>query len=117
MSAVEKREVPRIDSPNLLSYVCLDENKAELTQGMGRTLNISTGGILLETHISMNPHQMIALTIAMEDDMIEIRGEVTHCNKRADGKFEIGVRFIEKDDAKENFLKQFIVMLDGHISY
>ena len=117
MTAAEKRKGPRIDSPNLLSYICLDEDNSELTQGMGRTLNISEGGILLETHTSMNPHQMISLTIAMEDDMLEIKGKITFCKKREDGKFETGVRFTEKDEAKERFLKQFIVMLDGHISY
>lgn len=113
MTTDEKRRAPRIDSHNLLSYVCHDENNLELTQGMGRTLNVSEGGILMETHIYMDPRYMMALTIAMEDDIMEIKGKITYCKKREDGKFETGIRFIEIDEAKVKFLKQFIVMFRG----
>ena len=113
MTADEKRRAPRIDSHNLLSYVCHDENNLELTQGMGRTLNVSEGGILMETHIYMDPRYMMALTIAMEDDLMEIKGKITYCKKREDGKFETGIRFIEINEAKVKFLKQFIVIFKG----
>ncbi len=113
MTADEKRKNLRIDSHNLLSYVCLDENNLELTQGMGRTLNVSEGGILMETHIYMDPRHMMSLTIAMEDDIMDIKGKITYCKKREDGKFETGIRFIETDEAKVKFLKQFIIIFKG----
>ena len=109
----ERRRVSRYDSINLISFVCLDENDKESRQGMGRTLNVSAGGILMETHIYIDPRYMMALTIAMEDDIMEIKGKITYCKKREDGKFETGIRFIETDEAKVKFLQQFIVMFRG----
>ena len=54
MMTLEKRIKPRADSHNILSYVCLDEENEIVEQGMGRTLNVSEGGILLETHDSID---------------------------------------------------------------
>jgi hypothetical protein len=52
MTSENKRKHERIQSLNL-SYICLDEDANIIKQGMGRTLNISESGILLETHFPM----------------------------------------------------------------
>ena len=44
-----KRKHPRAASENLVGYACLTEDAMELKQGIGKTLNISKGGMLLET--------------------------------------------------------------------
>ena len=49
MNTNEKRKHPRVNALNL-SYICLDEDQQVIKQGMGRTLNVSESGILLETH-------------------------------------------------------------------
>lgn len=111
MASEDKRKSPRIDSPNLLAYLCLDEEDNEIMQGMGRTLNVSEGGILLETHISIDPQYRVLLTIAMEDDLMYFRGRIAHTKKREDGKFESGVAFIDLDEEKRRFLRQYITVL------
>ena len=110
---VQKRRTQRIDSHNLLTYVCLDENNQELKQGMGRTLNVGEGGILLETHIPLKPKELVVLTIGLEEELMEMKGRITFCNTREDGNFESGIQFIETDDEKLRFLKQFIVLFKG----
>ena len=116
MAAHEKRKEPRIDTENLLSYVCLDESDRELKQGMGRTLNISEGGILMETHVPMEPHYSVSLTISMEEDMMVIKGNISYCSERADGRFETGIQFIETDEAQREFLRQYIEIFKGRNS-
>lgn len=111
---VERRGTQRIDSHNLLTYICLDEDNHELKQGMGRTLNVGEGGILLETHTPMEPKEIVVLTVGLEEELMEIRGRITFCNSREDGNFESGIQFIEIDDEKLQFLKQFIVLFKGH---
>ena len=108
MAAHEKRKDPRIDTENLLAYVCLDESGRELKQGMGRTLNISEGGILMETHVPMDPYHSVSLTISMEEEMMIIKGNISYCSERADGRFETGIQFIETDEAQRKFLRQYI---------
>ena len=110
MTDQEKRKHPRTDTHNLISYVCLDENSDPIAQGMGRTLNISEGGILLETHSFIDPQYIIALTLSLEDEMMDVRGKVTYNKKRDDGRFESGIQFIEIDETKKRILKQFALI-------
>ena len=110
MTDQEKRKNPRIDSHNLISYVCLDENGNQIGQGMGRTLNISEGGILLETHAPVDPQYIMSFTISLEDELMDIKGKVVYKKKRDDGKFESGIQFIDMDEEKTQILKQFAII-------
>lgn len=115
MSIDEKRRQPRVGSHNLLSYLCLDEENKTVTQGMGRTLNVSEGGILLETYDSIDQKNIISLTIALEDEIIDVKGKITFQKRREDGKFEHGIQFIETDEKINRFLKQYVVIFKGEI--
>ena len=84
---IERRKSQRIDYQNLLTYVGVDENNHERKQGMGRTLNVGEGGILLETRASLEPKEIVFLTIGLEEQLMEMKGKVTFCNKREDGNF------------------------------
>lgn len=113
MAPDEKRIDPRIESSNLLSYICLDKNNHEMMQGMGRTLNVSEGGILLETHVPIDPHHIVSMTMALEDDLMDFKGKIAYSRKREDGKFESGIEFIEMDEEKKRFYKQYILIFRG----
>jgi len=110
MMTDEKRKNARIGSHNLLNYTCLDGNNVEVQQGMGRTLDISEGGIRMETHVPVDPAHIVSFTMAVEDDLMEINGKVAHSEERGDGKFETGIHFTDLDGTKLQFLKQFIVL-------
>ncbi|MDH3567028.1 MAG: PilZ domain-containing protein, partial [Desulfobacteraceae bacterium] len=91
MTTNERRYHPRISALNLISYNCIDETEQIVAQGMGRTLNISEGGILLETHIPIDPKNTIALAIGLEDELIDIKGKVVFSMAGIDEKFEAGI--------------------------
>ena len=80
---------------------------------MGRTLNVSEGGILMETHISLEPQNRVSLTMSLGDELMDIEGKVAFCHERDDGKFENRIRFMELDEAKRILLKQFFVIFQG----
>jgi phosphoribosylaminoimidazole-succinocarboxamide synthase len=107
METANKRRHARIRSLNL-SYICVDENGDFITQGMGRTLNISESGILLETHFYIDLKHFLSLTIAFDDQLLDIRGRVAHCKTGKAGKYETGVEFLEVDETALGFLKEFI---------
>ncbi len=89
-----KRHHERYDALNLLSYVCLDSDGKQWTQGMGRTLNISETGLQLETHEPIETRYVVLLSVGIEEDVVDIRGEVKYCNRGADRKFESGIEFV-----------------------
>ncbi len=107
MTTENQRKHDRIPSLNL-SYVCLDENNNMVKQGMGRTLNISESGILLETNFPIESEYLVLLTIALREDLLEIKGKPIHSRSYDTDKFEVGIEFLEPDQDSVRLLKNFI---------
>jgi len=113
MATDDQRKNPRIQSSNLLSYVSCDETDQEIMQGMGRTLNVSEGGILLETHVPIDQHHVVTLTIALEEELMAFKGRVAHATKLKDGGFLSGIEFTEMDEKKRQFFRQYVLFFRG----
>jgi hypothetical protein len=107
MTSKDKRKHERIESLNL-SYICLDEDKNIVKQGMGRTLNLSESGILLETHFPIKSNHTLQLTISLEEDLLDITGKPVHIHSTGDGKYQIGIQFLDLDQESAGMLKKFI---------
>ncbi|MGD9106308.1 MAG: PilZ domain-containing protein [Desulfobacterales bacterium] len=113
MTTKDRRKHARINALNLISYSCIDETVQAVTQGMGRTLNVSQGGILLETHVPIDPSHTVALAIGLEDDLINIKGRVVFSMAGREDRFEAGIEFIEIDEAALDVLKKYIKAFKG----
>jgi len=107
MTTQNKRKHVRIDSLNL-SNVYLCENGNAVDQSMGRTLNISESGILLETRLPIEQNAKISMEIALDEDVIELRGSVVHTTLTEDGQHEIGIRFDRLTHSTQTVLNRFI---------
>ena len=113
MTSENKRKHERIQSLNL-SYLCLDEDNNIVKQGMGRTLNISESGILLETHFPIEPNHTIRLTISLEENLLDITGKPVHVQSIDGGKYQIGIQFVDLDANATDMLQNYI-SVDGTI--
>jgi len=107
MTTQEKRKHARISSLNL-SYICLDENDQIIKQGMGRSLNVSESGILLETHFPIDNQHVVILTLGLEEDLVDIKGRPVHTRINSEGKYEVGIEFLESKAKARKALKNFI---------
>lgn len=108
MSNKEKRRYPRIESLNLIAYACLDETNNVINQGMGRTLNVSQIGLLLETYYPLDCENIMLIGIGIKDDLIDIQGRVIHGEINKDGNHETGIEFVEIDNRSALILQQYI---------
>ena len=104
---VEKRKFPRIDSINL-SYICLDKQNNVVQQSMARTLDISKGGFLIETHFPIDETCTLEASIGLGDNTIDIRGKIAHCQSSDDGKYITGVEITSVEDADKSLWGDFI---------
>jgi len=104
----ERRQHPRISAINLISYSCIDATEIVIAQGMGRTLNVSEDGILLETHVSIDPKYTIELAIGLEDELINIKGSIIYSTPGKGEKYEAGIEFMDTDDVTIEILKKYI---------
>jgi c-di-GMP-binding flagellar brake protein YcgR len=107
MTSKNERKAVRLNSLNL-SYIGIDENNEIIKQAIGRTLNVSESGILLETHFSIDSKQIVSLTLALEDELINMKGEVVYSRPGEENLFETGVKFLEIDEASQQVLKKYI---------
>jgi len=108
MSKKERREHPRIHSFNLLAYVCMNENSEIVRQGMAKTLDVSEGGILMETHVPIDPQYTVSLTLGLKDELTDIKGKVVHFRTNGNGRIQSGIQFMETQEATWRVLRKFI---------
>ena len=107
MARDDKRKHFRINSLNL-SYVLIDGEGEADRQTMGRTLDVSEAGIRLETHLKVEKGSHLTLSIGLEDELVDIEGQVIHTGENEDGKYELGIQFNSPDEATQSTLKKFI---------
>ncbi len=111
MSNKNQRKFERKDTLNILDYVVLNEDGDPVSNGMGRTLNVSKKGFLLETHTPLEKGQMLSITVGLEDNVIELKGQVNHVESSADKKFCSGIEFLEIDKNDKRIFEKFLKAL------
>jgi len=105
LSFIEKRKHPRIDITNLISYRCLDGSGNLKLEGRGKSINISQGGILIETHDPFEWQDILLLSIDIEDESVNIKGKVVYCNASNFGKYRTGIQFLEANKKIVSFVE------------
>ena len=93
MEKTEKREKQRIASINLLNYISLDHNYREVSQGMGRTINMSETGLLIETPTAINPEHFLSLNIGLANEQFKVHGQVIYTTCLKETNYRTGIRF------------------------
>ena len=107
MNTNEKRKNPRVDALNL-SYICLDEDQQVIKQGMGRTLNVSESGILLETYFPIEATHTVVLSIGFKDCLVDVKGRPAHIRSTGPDVYEIGVEFLDLDETARHAVKDYL---------
>jgi hypothetical protein len=107
MTNQEKRKHSRTASLRLLNYIAYDKIEVETAQGMGRTLNVSESGIMLETHHPFNVDQVISLKIGFEEKVVDVRGRVIYTRQNTVGLYQSGIEFCDVDNAALLVLRQY----------
>ena len=98
----EKRTSRRIRSLNLTSYTPRKADRQEYIVSIGRTLDVSEGGVKVETHRQLANGTELEMDIAIEDRIITAKGEVIHTEELKNGLFGTGIRFtsIKEEDLR-----------------
>ncbi|MBU2488910.1 MAG: PilZ domain-containing protein [Proteobacteria bacterium] len=117
MTTTDRRRHTRVDSINLLAYTTFGNDKRIVSQGMGRTLNVSESGILLETHEAIEGSDHVAVTIALEEELVFIRGSLVRSIPGEDGTYATGINFFEMNDnetaALQDYIRTFLALQEA----
>ncbi|MDO9069622.1 MAG: PilZ domain-containing protein, partial [Deltaproteobacteria bacterium] len=94
MTPTEHRHSIRKNSLHLLDYLIIDQNGLQTIYSMGRTLDVSENGLKLETTKKISKGDTLLITVGLEDDLVDLRGEVVH-TEILDGFHITGIEFID----------------------
>lgn len=108
MNVAEKRKYPRVQIHSLISYVCLDEDGRPIKHLMGTALDISQGGLLLQTIQQIEPGNGIVITADEQDQIVEIKGKAVYCRETGSGKFCVGIGFQGTSDENIQFAQHMV---------
>lgn len=95
MTSKERRKHPRFKTNDPISYVCLDNDGNRIKEGKGKAVNVSKGGILIETRESFKWQDIIVLGIDLKDKSISVKGRVVYSNTDDSGMVQTGIEFLE----------------------
>lgn len=107
-SDFERRCAGRRRSLNFLEFAVIGEAGEVLFREMGRTLNVSSTGIKLETPALVEAGQHVQVTLGLKDDMIELAGRVTHTEVVGPEMFSAGIQFSQLDEAGRRLLSRYL---------
>ena len=89
---MERRIYPRVKTCNLISYMAIRENGEISDLGMGRALNISQNGIFLETSRLVFSEYISLMSVDLDNNLIEIKGQVIYSEMNESGMVGNGIR-------------------------
>lgn len=75
---------------------------------MGKTLDVSEGGILLETHLPIVREHPLLLTLGLRDKVVDVKGVVVYSRKGEGGMIQSGIKFMELSEHSRLALADFI---------
>lgn len=103
----ERRRYIRPESLNLLDYLVVDEQGRPSEYSMARTLNVSKGGILMETHIPLPKGQQVMITLGLKEQLIDVMGRIVYTSSSS-GRHENGIEFFHVSDNDKRVLDNYV---------
>lgn len=108
MSVTERRKYQRVKTQNALSYICIDDQGKPTEERTGTAMEISQGGLFMETHHPLTPQDVLLITIDIQGEWVPIKGRVVHCRTDHTGKSRTGIQFLESNEKILSFVTNLI---------
>jgi predicted Zn finger-like uncharacterized protein len=105
---INRRKHTRTKTRNLISHITVDEDGKLVSQGLSKAIDISRGGILLETPHPIESGMISLMAIDLDNKLIEIKGELVYCRKTAAGIYHSGIKFVGSNEQVVKFVVRLI---------
>jgi len=105
---VDPRKYSRVKTRNLICYFSFDESENMTSQGLGIAMDISKGGILLETPCPIKPGLLVLSATDQDNNLMELRGKLVHSTQTPSGTYLCGVEFVAVDGRVRDFITRLI---------
>lgn len=107
MEIDERRSSERFPTLNFVYYALSGCAECEV-ENMGRTLDASERGLLIQTHVPLPIGQRVMLSVGLGENIVELGGEVVHCVDDDSGMSRSGIEFDSLDADQAAKLATFL---------
>jgi hypothetical protein len=108
MAGANQRQYARVKTGNLISYACIDAQGTVIKQGMGKALDISQNGLMLESGCPIESEYISLLSADPDDRLVNIVGKVAYMRRGRSGSYKIGIRFTGSHEENVQFATSLI---------
>ncbi len=103
----DTRTFTRYEATHLVDYLLLNENGQAGTYSMGRTLDVSKCGLQLETAIPLDPKKQIQISINLDGEILDLKGEVIYCRFYR-GRYLSGIAFQPANSNSAHAISRYV---------
>ena len=108
MDNANRRQHVRIKTDNLISHEATGRDGQVISRSMGKALNVSRSGILLETSYPIVAEGISLMAVDLNDKLIEMRGRPIYCRGTDTGMYQTGISFIGTEEDTARFAVKLI---------
>jgi hypothetical protein len=108
MEPVERREHTRVETSNHILYEIMENEGQIVSRSMGKAINISPSGIMLETPGPIEAVNVTLVTVDLENNLIEMTSSLIYCRETESGMYQTGFCFIGSYKEKAKFAAKLI---------
>ena len=108
MDAKDRRKHVRVETSNLISYESIDKDDEIVFNSMGKAINVSRSGILLETAHLIEAEYVSLRTFDLDNKLIKLKGQLIYCRKTDSALYQSGIRFVGSEEETAKFAVKLI---------
>ena len=107
MDEKDRRSGERFSTLNFIHYTLDNCGEGEI-QDMGRTIDASERGLLIQTSNPLPVGQRIIINVGLGENILELSGEIVHCADDEEGMCRSGIEFDTLDALHAEKLSGFL---------
>lgn len=111
----ERRNLGRLEMIYPVIYTRYDKKGRAWDQKISRLLNVSLGGVRLQSSFPVDPGEMLDITMALGDNLVSFKGKVIHVTPSEDEGFELGISIEEIEDRDRVALIRFLCWTQAQV--
>ena len=108
LSGADRRKFPRVRTDNPITYAMINEKGTKIGQGIGRSINVSQSGLLLETCEYIGSKYIFLVSTDTEENLVEIVGKVIFSREISKSVFNSGIHFMGEHEDNVKFRRDLI---------
>jgi hypothetical protein len=109
----DRRRFLRFSCSHLASYIRFDEEGRQCEEEKVQTVDLSPDGLRIQTYSPISADEVLDLTLAIKEELFNARGKVIRCEPTTDGKFNVGIAFLQVDEKNFHILYDYFQEILG----